>query len=135
MPDRVCCLECDDLQSHEALNVPTVSRRQFVQTHGVTDIASAGLPRILKPNESKTVGVSQPRSLVKKRHGSLSERPRRSVRFSRDQNDGGLGQRTRASNHLRLKDLSCVGHSRGTPPAHVWVNLSDAPSVPTNAAG
>ena len=35
----------------------------------------------------------------------------------------------------RLEGPSFVWHFRGTPHVHVWVNVSDDPSVPTNAAG
>ena len=35
----------------------------------------------------------------------------------------------------RLEGPSFVWHFRGTPHVHVWVNVADDPSIPTNARG
>ncbi len=120
MPDRVRCLECDNSEAHAALNVPRASRRQFVQTIGATAAASVALPRAVKSDESKSVSVNAPEALVKKFYDSLSVKQREEFCFPWEHKDDRSVLRTRVSNNWQIVD--------------VWVNVPNAPSVPTNAA-
>jgi hypothetical protein len=49
--------------------------------------------------------------------------------FYRDADIGGDG----VWDNWRLEGPAFVGHFRGAPHVHVWVNIADSPTVPTNA--
>ena len=97
-----------------------VSRRQFGRTIGTTAAASVALPRTLKSDEPKPASVNAPETLVKKLYDSLSVKQREEICFPREHKDDRGVLRTRVSNNWQIVD--------------VWVNASDDPSVPTNAA-